>query len=85
MDDNVHLDFGIPFEWNIDDASKRISLWLTDDSRSPAFSIVGLLSSARFHEALGQAVEPYLSGQFSPDPSGFPATYYWDGSGISKL
>lgn len=77
MDDDVHPDFGIPFEWNIDDASKRIALWLTDDSQSPAFSIVGLLSSARFHEMLGQAVEPH--------PSGLPATYYWDSSGISKL
>ena len=62
MDDDVHLDFGIPFEWNINDASKRIALWLTDDSQSPAFSIVGLLSSARFYEMLGQAVEPHLSG-----------------------
>ena len=64
MDDDVHLDFDIPFEWNIDDASKRIALWLTDDSQTPAFSIVGLLSSARFHEMLGQAVEPHLSGHF---------------------
>ena len=55
MDDDVHLDFSIPFEWNIDDASKRIALWLTGDSQSPAFSIVGLLSSARFH---GRLVRP---------------------------
>jgi hypothetical protein len=64
MDDDVHLDFGIPFEWNINDASKRIALWLTEDSQSPTFSIVGLLYSARFHKMLGQAVEPHLSGQF---------------------
>jgi hypothetical protein len=64
MDDDVYLDFGIPFEWNIDDASGRIALWLTDDSQSPAFSIAGLLSSARFHKMLSQAVEPHLSGYF---------------------
>ena len=64
MDDDVHLDFSIPFEWNIDDASKGIALWLTDDSQPPAFSIVGLLSSARFHEMLSQAVDPRLSGHF---------------------
>jgi len=86
MDDDVHLDFGIPFEWNIDGASKRIALWLTDDSQSPAFSIVGLLSSARFHEMLGQAVELHLSGQFRVlIHLALPATCYWDGGGISKL
>jgi len=45
--DDVHLEFSVPFEWNVEAVSKYIAYWLTSSAQVPSFSVVGLLSSAK--------------------------------------
>jgi len=58
---NVCLDFQIPFELNIDMASKHIGQWLTNDFNSSDFSVVGIFSSVEFTALLCRYVDPTLS------------------------
>jgi hypothetical protein len=52
--EDVHLDFAVPFEMNVDAACKHLGHWLINSSGRSDFSIVGLFSSFRFIGMLQQ-------------------------------
>jgi hypothetical protein len=60
LSDDVHLDFHIPFELNVDAASAHLACWLSEDSGTSTFSVVGVFSCSTNANLLEYALDPGL-------------------------
>jgi hypothetical protein len=60
LNDDVYLDFHIPFELNVEAASSQLARWLTDEESASAFSVVGVFSCSTNTSLLQNALDPRL-------------------------
>ncbi|KAF2732442.1 hypothetical protein EJ04DRAFT_578393 [Polyplosphaeria fusca] len=60
LKDDVYLDFHIPFELNVEAASTHLASWLSEDSGSTTFSVVGVFSCSTNTNLLVNALDPSL-------------------------
>jgi hypothetical protein len=60
LNDDVYLDFHIPFELNVEAASSQLARWLSDDEAASAFSVVGVFSCSTNTNLLQNALDPSL-------------------------
>ena len=60
LNDDVYLDFHIPFELNIEAASSQLARWLTEEESASAFSVVGVFSCSTNTNLLQNALDPSL-------------------------
>ncbi|KAF2787706.1 hypothetical protein K505DRAFT_123005 [Melanomma pulvis-pyrius CBS 109.77] len=60
LDDDVHLDFHIPFALNVEAASSHLASWLSDDHSESNFSVVGVFSCSTNTSLLENALDPNL-------------------------
>jgi hypothetical protein len=60
LDDDVCLDFHIPFDLNIEAASAHLARWLSDDDAPSSFSVVGVFSCSTNTSLLQNALDPNL-------------------------
>jgi hypothetical protein len=60
LNDDVYLDFHIPFELNVEAASSQLARWLSDDEAASAFSVVGVFSCSTNTNLLQNALDPNL-------------------------
>lgn len=60
LNDDVHLDFHIPFSLNVDAASSHLAQWLSDDDAPATFSVVGVFSCSSNTNMLQNALDPSL-------------------------
>jgi hypothetical protein len=60
LDDDVSLDFHIPFALNVDAASAHLASWLCDDDTQPTFSVVGVFSCSTNATLLQNALDTSL-------------------------
>jgi hypothetical protein len=60
-DDDVHLDFHIPFALNVEAASSQLASWLSDDRAESNFSVVGVFSCSTNTSLLQNALDPNLA------------------------
>ncbi|ORY10864.1 hypothetical protein BCR34DRAFT_338180 [Clohesyomyces aquaticus] len=61
LNDDVSLDFHIPFALNVDAASAHLASWLTDDESRSTFSVVGVFSCSTNTNLLENALDPTLA------------------------
>ena len=64
LHEDVSFAFQVPFEWNINDASKAIAHWLISKDPQPTFSVVGLMSSHGFRRMITLHVNARISSAF---------------------
>lgn len=62
---DVNLRFEIPFAVDIQETSKHLASWLTEESTGPTFSVVGFISSSVFTGLLSEAFTQQLSRDVS--------------------
>ncbi|KAF2872673.1 hypothetical protein BDV95DRAFT_393082 [Massariosphaeria phaeospora] len=60
LQDDVSLDFHIPFALNVEAASSHLASWLSDDYAPPTFSVVGIFSCSTNTNLLENALDPSL-------------------------
>jgi len=60
LNDDVYLDFHIPFELNVEAASSQLARWLTEEESASAFSVVGVFSCSTNTNLLQNALDPNL-------------------------
>ncbi|KAF2266715.1 hypothetical protein CC78DRAFT_566768 [Lojkania enalia] len=60
LNDDVYLDFHIPFELNVEAASAHLASWLADESGSSTFSVVGVFSCSTNTSLLENSLDPNL-------------------------
>jgi hypothetical protein len=60
LNDDISLDFHIPFALNVEAASAHLASWLTDDSAPPTFSVVGVFSCSTNTSLLQNALDTNL-------------------------
>lgn len=60
LDDDVYLDFHIPFALNVEAASAHLASWLSDDRAPSSFSVVGVFSCSTNTNLLENALSPNL-------------------------
>ncbi|KAF1955603.1 hypothetical protein CC80DRAFT_505477 [Byssothecium circinans] len=61
LNDDVHLDFHIPFALNVEAASSHLSRWLSDDDSPSTFSVVGVFSCSSNTNLLQNSLDPSLA------------------------
>lgn len=59
--EDVYLDFHIPFALNADAASSHITRWLSEEDVSPSYSVFGIFSCSSNADLLQNALEPSLA------------------------
>jgi hypothetical protein len=57
-EEKVHLDFSVPFDWEIGAVSRHMAKWLVDTDGTSSFSAVGLISSREFRDMITHYVGP---------------------------
>jgi hypothetical protein len=62
--EDVTLNFDIPFEWNLASFSQEVGKWLCGDDTTRNFSLVGLFSSNRFRSIVAPHITPQLRNSF---------------------
>ncbi|KAF2002622.1 hypothetical protein P154DRAFT_130744 [Amniculicola lignicola CBS 123094] len=60
LDDDVALDFHIPFALNVEAASAHLASWLDNESAPSTFSVVGIFSCSSNTNLLENALDPNL-------------------------
>jgi hypothetical protein len=60
LDDDVYLDFHLPWDLNVDAASAHLASWLSDDQSPSTFSVVGVFSCSSNTNLLKNALDPNL-------------------------
>ncbi|KAF2466958.1 uncharacterized protein BDR25DRAFT_395489 [Lindgomyces ingoldianus] len=60
LDDDVSLDFHIPFALNVEAASAHLASWLSDDDAPSTFSVVGVFSCSTNTNLLEHELDPNL-------------------------
>ncbi|PVI06851.1 hypothetical protein DM02DRAFT_609239 [Periconia macrospinosa] len=61
LNDDVYLDFHIPFALNADEASSHFSKWLTEEDSPSTFSLVGVFSCSSNTNMIQNALDPSLT------------------------
>jgi hypothetical protein len=61
LNDDVHLDFHVPFALNVEAASSHLSRWLSDDDSPSTFSVVGVFSYSSNTNLLQNSLDPGLA------------------------
>jgi hypothetical protein len=59
--EDVYLDFHIPFALNTDAASSHITRWLSEGDVSPSYSVFGIFSCSSNADLLQNALDPRLA------------------------
>ncbi|KAF2184473.1 hypothetical protein K469DRAFT_185901 [Zopfia rhizophila CBS 207.26] len=60
LDDDVYLDFHIPFALNVEAASAHLAGWLSDNCAPSTFSVVGVFSCSTNRSLIENALDPNL-------------------------
>jgi hypothetical protein len=60
-DDDVQLDFHIPFALNVEAASSQLASWLSDDRAESKLSVVGVFSCSTDTSLLQNSLDPNLT------------------------
>ncbi|KAF2636031.1 hypothetical protein P280DRAFT_553362 [Massarina eburnea CBS 473.64] len=61
LNDDVHLDFHIPFALNVEAASSHLSKWLSEDDSPSTLSVVGVFACSSNTNLLQNALDPGLA------------------------
>lgn len=61
LNDDVYLDFHIPFALNVEAASSHLAKWLSEDDSPSTFSVVGVFSCSSNTNLLQNALDPNLA------------------------
>ncbi|KAF2662215.1 hypothetical protein K491DRAFT_753337 [Lophiostoma macrostomum CBS 122681] len=61
LDDDVYLDFHLPWDLNVDAASALLASWLSDDHSPSTFSVVGVFSCSTNTNLLKNSLDPALA------------------------
>ena len=59
--EDVYLDFHIPFALNVEAASSHLTRWLSEDDASPSYSVFGIFSCSSNNDLLQNALDPSLA------------------------